>query len=130
MSSLTSCFTMSSLSAQPDDYGALSAHGVLNPTAGKGASSLSSKVSAILSASYADTEFRESLALLDDRQVHSTSETRRTLRLDLQKEVIDSNGEIIDEFAKVAQVWPTALSDSRHGADSIAATPADRQHDE
>jgi hypothetical protein len=27
--------------------------------------------------------------------------------LDLQKEVIDSNGEIINEFAKVAQVWLT-----------------------
>lgn len=104
---------MSSLSAQSDDYGALSVQGVLNPTAGKGASSLSSKVSAVLSASYADTEFRESLALLDDRQVHSTSETRRTLRLDLQKEVIDSNGEIIDEFDKVAQVWPPAPIESK-----------------
>ena len=33
-----------------------------------------------------------------------TAETRRQLRLELQKEVIDSNGEIIDEFAKVAEV--------------------------
>lgn len=104
---------MSSLSAQPDDYGALSAQGVLNSAAGKGPSSLSSKVSAVLSASYADTEFRESLTLLDDRQVHSTSETRRTLRLDLQKEVIDSNGDIIDEFAKVAQVWLPAPIESK-----------------
>ena len=117
---------MSSLSAQPDDYGALSAQGVLNPTAGKGANSLSSKVSTVLSASYADTEFRESLALLDDRGIHSTSETRRKLRLDLQKEVIDSNGEIIDEFAKVAQVWLPVPSNLRSGADSIAATSANR----
>jgi hypothetical protein len=41
---------------------------------------------------------------LDERGVQNTAETRRQLRLDLQKEVIDSNGEIIDEFAKVAEV--------------------------
>ncbi len=58
----------------------------------------------MLSSSYADTEFREALALLDERGVSNTPETRRQLRLDLQKEVIDSNGEIIDEFARVAEV--------------------------
>ncbi|KAK4159657.1 oligomeric complex COG6-domain-containing protein [Cladorrhinum sp. PSN259] len=69
----------------------------------KGATPLSSKISSVLSSSYADTEFREALALLDDRGVLNTAETRRQLRLDLQKEVIDSNGEIIDEFAKVSE---------------------------
>ncbi|KAJ4291511.1 Golgi transport complex subunit 6 [Collariella sp. IMI 366227] len=64
---------------------------------------LTSKVTSVLSSSYADTEFREALALLDERGVGNTAETRRQLRLDLQKEVIDSNGEIIDEFAKVAE---------------------------
>ncbi|KAH6844897.1 oligomeric Golgi complex subunit 6 [Chaetomium sp. MPI-CAGE-AT-0009] len=71
--------------------------------AAKVANPLSSKVSTVLSSSYADTEFREALALLDERGVQNTAETRRQLRLDLQKEVIDSNGEIIDEFAKVAE---------------------------
>ncbi|KAK4194606.1 putative oligomeric Golgi complex component [Triangularia verruculosa] len=63
---------------------------------------LSSKVTSVLSSSYADTEFREALALLDERGIVNTPETRRQLRLDLQKEVIDSNGEIIDEFSKVS----------------------------
>ncbi|GAB1317291.1 Golgi transport complex subunit 6 [Madurella fahalii] len=71
--------------------------------AGKTANPLYSKVTTVLSSSYADTEFREALALLDERGVLNTPETRRQLRLDLQKEVIDSNGEIIDEFAKVAE---------------------------
>lgn len=70
----------------------------------KGANPLSSKTTTVLSSSYADTEFREALALLDERGILNTAETRRQLRLDLQKEVIDSNGEIIDEFAKVAEV--------------------------
>ncbi|KAL2179421.1 oligomeric Golgi complex subunit 6 [Thermothelomyces heterothallicus CBS 202.75] len=69
----------------------------------KAASPLSSKVTIVLSSSFADTEFREALALLDERGIQNTEETRRQLRLDLQKEVIDSNGEIIDEFAKVAE---------------------------
>ncbi|KAK3375965.1 oligomeric Golgi complex subunit 6 [Lasiosphaeria ovina] len=64
---------------------------------------LSSKVTSVLSASYADTEFREALTLLDDRGVHNTAESRRRLRLDLQREVINSNGEVINEFAKVAE---------------------------
>jgi hypothetical protein len=84
-----------------------SSSGPLSPpsAAAKVANPLSSKVTTVLSSSYADTEFREALALLDERGVSNTAETRRQLRLDLQKEVIDSNGEIIDEFAKVAEVW-------------------------
>jgi len=73
-------------------------------SAKSGANPLSSKVASVLSTSYADSEFREALTLLDERGVHNTAETRRKLRLDLQREVIDSNGEIISEFAKVAEV--------------------------
>ncbi|KAK0610477.1 oligomeric Golgi complex subunit 6 [Bombardia bombarda] len=73
------------------------------PTLGKGPNPLSSKVASVLSTSYADTEFREALTLLDERGLQNTPDTRRKLRLDLQKEVIDSNGEIINEFAKVAE---------------------------
>ncbi|AEO67758.1 cb61f820-257b-4d34-84aa-5e834d65c485 [Thermothielavioides terrestris] len=69
----------------------------------KAGNPLSSKVTTVLSSSYADTEFREALALLDERGTLNTAETRRQLRLDLQKEVLDRNGEIIDEFAKVAE---------------------------
>jgi conserved oligomeric Golgi complex subunit 6 len=70
----------------------------------KGVAPLTSKVTAILSSSYSDTEFRDALALLDERGAKNDPETRRRIRLDLQKEVIDSNGEIIGEFGRVAEV--------------------------
>ncbi|KAI1826309.1 oligomeric complex COG6 [Xylaria intraflava] len=63
---------------------------------------ISSKVTTVLSTSYADSEFRAALALLDERSVSNSAETRRQLRLDVQKEVIDSNGQIITEFGRVA----------------------------
>lgn len=65
---------------------------------------LSSKVTAVLSTSFADTDFRDALQLLDERGVVNNPETRRRLRLDLQKELIDSNGDIISQFGKVAEV--------------------------
>lgn len=64
---------------------------------------LSTKLTSVLSTSYVDSEFREALALLDERGVSNNAETRRRLRLDVQKEVIDSNGEIIAEFGRVAE---------------------------
>ncbi|KAJ2989672.1 hypothetical protein NUW58_g3351 [Xylaria curta] len=63
---------------------------------------LSSKITSVLSTSYADSEFREALALLDARGTSNSAVTRRQLRLDVQKEVIDSNGQIINEFGRVA----------------------------
>ncbi|KAI1751110.1 oligomeric Golgi complex subunit 6 [Xylaria castorea] len=63
---------------------------------------ISSKITSVLSTSYADSEFREALALLDARGISNSAETRRQLRLDIQKEVIDSNGQIIGEFGRVA----------------------------
>ncbi|KAI1082641.1 oligomeric Golgi complex subunit 6 [Whalleya microplaca] len=77
------------------------------PAGGSGARAslnpVSSKITTVLSTSYADAEFRESLALLDERHVTHSAETRRQLRLDVQKEVIDSNGKIITEFGRVAE---------------------------
>ncbi|KEY64357.1 hypothetical protein S7711_06386 [Stachybotrys chartarum IBT 7711] len=70
---------------------------------GKGMSPLASKVTAILSTSYSDTEFRNALELLDERGISNDATSRRQIRLKLQKEVIDSNGEIIDEFGRVAE---------------------------
>ncbi|KAI8298540.1 Conserved oligomeric Golgi complex subunit 6 [Colletotrichum sp. SAR11_59] len=55
----------------------------------------------VLSTSYADSEFRDALQLLDGRGLKNTPETRRQLRLELQKEVIDSNGEIVFQFGRV-----------------------------
>lgn len=62
----------------------------------------------VLSTSYADSEFRDALQLLDSRNLKNTPETRRQLRLGLQKEVIDSNGEIVSQFGRVADVSPLA----------------------
>jgi hypothetical protein len=65
---------------------------------------LSAKVTSVLSASYADSDLRDALDLLDKRNVENSAETRRQLRLDVQKEVIESNGDIIKEFGHVAEV--------------------------
>ena len=65
---------------------------------------LSNKLSSVLSASYADAEIRDGLRNLDQRGIQNTPEVRRNLRLDLQKEVIDRNGEIIKDFGQVAEV--------------------------
>ena len=65
---------------------------------------LSSKVTSVLSASYADSDIRDALALLDKKGLENNPETRRQLRLDVQKDVIGSNGDIIREFGHVAEV--------------------------
>lgn len=65
---------------------------------------LSSKVASVLSASYVDSDIRDALTLLDQRGLENNAETRRQLRLDVQKEVIESNGDIIREFGHVAEV--------------------------
>lgn len=67
---------------------------------------LANKLSQVLSASYADSEVRDALQTLDDRKLKNTAETRRRLRWDVQKEVIDRNGDIIQDFGRVAEVCP------------------------
>lgn len=67
-------------------------------------SALSNKITNVLSTSYADLDIRDALDMLDQRGFRNTSEARRQLRLDVQKEVIDCNGEIIKEFGQVAEV--------------------------
>ncbi|KAI9788224.1 MAG: Golgi transport complex subunit 6 [Peltula sp. TS41687] len=66
-------------------------------------SALSNKITHVLSTSYADLDIRDALDILDRRRFQNTSEARRQLRLDVQKEVIDCNGEIIKEFGQVAE---------------------------
>ena len=67
---------------------------------------LSNKLSSVLSASYADSEIRDALRSLDEKEIKNTAETRRRLRLDIQKEVIQRNGIVIQEFGHVAEVRP------------------------
>ncbi|KAH7118835.1 oligomeric Golgi complex subunit 6 [Dendryphion nanum] len=71
-------------------------------TASRGANALSSRITSVLSTSYADLEIRDALETLDARGVKNTAETRRQLRLDVQKEVIECNGEIVKDFGEVA----------------------------
>lgn len=65
---------------------------------------LGNKISSVLSASYADSEIRNALGLLDARGTTNTNNARRNLRLDAQKEVIDCNVAILEEFGHVAEV--------------------------
>lgn len=72
------------------------------------------KLTSILSGLYADSDIRAALEILDSRSLKNDAETRRRLRLDTQKEVIDCNGSVVHDFGKVAEVgsslWPTISS--------------------
>ena len=65
---------------------------------------LSNKLQIVLSTSYTDNEIRDALRTLDGRSIKNTPEIRRELRLNVQKEVIDCNGSIIDDFGQVSEV--------------------------
>ena len=65
---------------------------------------LSNRVSSVLSASYADAEIRDALRTLDEKSIRNSAETRRRLRLDVQKEVIERNGNVIKDFGCVTEV--------------------------
>ncbi|KAF7503350.1 hypothetical protein GJ744_003956 [Endocarpon pusillum] len=64
---------------------------------------LSNKLTGVLSQSYADPEIRESLSILDARGVVNDASARRRLRLDAQKEVIECNGAIVQDFGVVVE---------------------------
>jgi hypothetical protein len=87
----------------------------LSPTSAQALRSnpLSAKVTSVLSASYADSDIRDALTLLDKRNLENNSETRRQMRLDVQKEVIESNGSVIREFSHVAEVRPPLSYDRK-----------------
>ena len=74
------------------------------PSTPQKSNALSNKVSSVLSASYADAEIRDALRTLDEKNIRNSAETRRRLRLDVQKEVIERNGIIIKDFGCVAEV--------------------------
>jgi hypothetical protein len=68
------------------------------------ASAISSKIITLLSSSFTDSDIRDVLAILDARGLTNSADTRRNLRQDAQKEVIDCNAEIVADFGKVAEV--------------------------
>lgn len=74
---------------------------------------LSNKLTGVLSQSYADPEIRESLSILDARGVVNDASARRRLRLDAQKEVIECNGAIVQDFGVVVEVTFPAAGTSK-----------------
>lgn len=85
----------------------LSAAAITPPAGGTASyrpSALSTRITSVLSASYADLDIRDALATLDARGIQNTQETRRNLRLDLQKEIIQCNGGIVQDFGRVSEV--------------------------
>lgn len=72
--------------------------------ASKRATALSTKLATVLSASYADSEIREALRLFDLRDVASGEGSTYNLKALAEKEVIDANARVVDDFGHVAEV--------------------------
>lgn len=91
-----------------DGSGSHNADGTLSPgvdvSTSRKVNALSTKLASVLSSSYADSEIREALRLIDLRDVHNDEDLRRNLKFDAQKEVIDVNARIVDDFGQVAEV--------------------------
>ncbi|KAL2853811.1 oligomeric Golgi complex subunit 6 [Aspergillus pseudoustus] len=75
----------------------------LSPPAQQRSNALSNRLTSVLSVSYADSDIRDALETLSLRGVRNTAEVRRQLRLDVQKEVVDCNAEIVKDFGRVAE---------------------------
>ncbi|KAL8945571.1 MAG: hypothetical protein Q9222_007900, partial [Ikaeria aurantiellina] len=75
-------------------------------SANQRSNALFNKITKLLSVSYADSEIRDALRLLDLKKVQNTPDVRRALHLGLQKDVIDRNSSIIQDFGQVAEVGP------------------------
>lgn len=65
---------------------------------------LTNKLTSILSASYADLDIKDALEALDARGVKNNADTRRNLRSDVQKDIIQCNADVIQDFGQVAKV--------------------------
>ncbi|KAK9479260.1 oligomeric Golgi complex subunit 6, partial [Lipomyces japonicus] len=63
---------------------------------------LSLKLAEILSTSYADSNIRDALVLLDKRIQDNTPEMRRQFRANVEAEVIEANGQVLEQFSKIA----------------------------
>ncbi|KAF1973343.1 oligomeric Golgi complex subunit 6 [Bimuria novae-zelandiae CBS 107.79] len=105
-----------------------------SPAAGtsRPSNALSTRITSVLSASYADLEIRDALETLDARGVRNTAETRRQLRLDVQKEVIQCNGEVVRDFGQVAEQLKrigTAINSLNKYCDEMRSHIAAANHD-
>ncbi len=101
---------LSNLEGFPLSGGGLDSPVATTPGSGEGFASsrrtnaLSTKLTSVLSSSYADPEIRDALRLLDARGLQNDEETRRNLKAAAQREVIDANAKIVDDFGQVAEV--------------------------
>ena len=66
-------------------------------------SALSGRIASVLATSYVDNDIRESLRLLDLQGFEVTERSRRDLKLDIDEQLRECNGEIIDDFGKIAE---------------------------
>jgi hypothetical protein len=99
---MSTSYSQERATAAPDGFSpAASSVGLTS----RGANALSSRITSVLSVSYADLELRDALETLDARELRNTAETRRQIRLDVQKEVIQCNGEIVKDFGEVVEVY-------------------------
>lgn len=84
-----------------------SVNSILSPTtpstAAPRSNALQNRITSVLSASYADSDTRDALSILDARHLTNTAAARRNLRLDVQQELIECNGEIVQDFGRVAE---------------------------
>lgn len=70
----------------------------------KRGTALSNKLTNILSSTYADSETRDALRLFDARYGNDWTNGEFDIRYEVQKEAIEANARIIDDFSKVAKV--------------------------
>lgn len=70
----------------------------------KRGTALSNKLTNVLSSTYADGETRDALQLFDARYGNDWTKDEFDLRYEAQKEAIEANARIIDDFSKVAKV--------------------------
>lgn len=87
---------------------------VLSPSgdatgASKRSNALSNKLTNVLSSSYADSETRDALRLLEMRGAQNVEDTRLSLKFDAEQEVIEANARIVNDFEKVANVGAACL---------------------
>lgn len=77
----------------------------------KRSNALSNKLTSVLSSSYADSETRDALRLLDARGARNAEDTRANLKYDAQQDVIQANAKIVDDFGLVANVCGSLQAD-------------------
>ena len=65
---------------------------------------LSAKLSHVLSSSYADSDVRDSLQLIDAHLINNTMEARRRVRADVQHSLLEADAHIMQRFGNIAHV--------------------------